>query len=371
MHHPGELSVQHRAGVYADAHGSATVGSGVPAVAQQFLLEQRMIVISAEHHDSMWTTVLVGQPGFIETLDETTFNIKADLPAEDPLFGAFDAPLDIGMIAIEPETRRRMRINGRGHMHENGLLVHADQLLGNCPKYISTRRGELVDLPPVTGGRSRLTEEQLAWVESADTFFVGTGAPGLGADASHRGGNPGFVSGEPERLSWPDYLGNSMYMTFGNLELDPRAGLLFIDFENGHSLHIERNVVMNLRSLTVAIPLLMLVYGVARWFDGRDGEYGPGVAWNIGHAAFLAAFVGFGALTVHFRRSSSHPHVGAIIANVASLVGVGLFIWVITTDLIPALDERASLPDPVMAVGPLISSWTSSHRSRSMHGRSA
>jgi predicted pyridoxine 5'-phosphate oxidase superfamily flavin-nucleotide-binding protein len=241
MHHPGELSVQHRAGVFAEAYGSAGVGSDVPAVAEQFLLEQRMIVISAEHHDSIWTTVLVGEPGFIETLDETTFNIEAELPAEDPLFGAFDEPREIGMIAIEPETRRRMRINGRAHRHEHGLLVHADQVYGNCPKYIQTRRGTLVDLPPVTtrATGTRLTEEQLPWVGSADTFFVGTSAPGLGADASHRGGNPGFVSVEPERLSWPDYLGNSMYMTFGNLELDPRAGLLFIDFENGHSLHLS------------------------------------------------------------------------------------------------------------------------------------
>lgn len=111
---------------------------------------------------------------------------------------------------------------------------------------------------------------------------------------------------------------------------------------------------MNVRALTIPIPLLMLLYGVARWFDGRDGEYGPGVAWNIGHVAFLAAFVGFGALTVHFWRSSARPHPAAIVAYVASLVGVALFLWVILTDLIPALDERASLPDPVMAVGPLI-----------------
>jgi hypothetical protein len=181
------------------------------------------------------------EPGFIENLDETTFDIEANLPAEDPLFGAFDGPREIGMIAIEPETRRRMRINGRAHKHDHGLIVHADQVFGNCPKYIQTRRGRLVDLPPVTtrAAGTRLSEEQLAWVASADTFFVGTGAAGLGADANHRGGNPGFIVAEPERLSWPDYIGNSMYMTFGNLELDPRAGLLLIDFENGHTLHLS------------------------------------------------------------------------------------------------------------------------------------
>jgi predicted pyridoxine 5'-phosphate oxidase superfamily flavin-nucleotide-binding protein len=241
MHHPGELSVQHRAGVNGVAHGSATVGRQVPEVAEQFLLEQHMIVISAENDGALWTTALVGEPGFIDTLDETTFKIGAELPAEDPLFGTFDAPVDVGMIAIEPETRRRMRINGRAHMHHDGLLVHADQVFGNCPKYISTRRGTLVDLPPVTtrATGTTLTREQVAWVGSADTFFVGTTAPGLGADANHRGGNPGFIDVEPERLSWPDYVGNSMYMTLGNLDLDPRAGLLFIDFDNGHSLHVS------------------------------------------------------------------------------------------------------------------------------------
>ncbi len=80
MHHPGELSVQHRAGVDGVAHGSATVGRDVPAVSEQFLLEQRMIVISAERKDAVWTTVLVGEPGFIETLSETTFTIAAELP---------------------------------------------------------------------------------------------------------------------------------------------------------------------------------------------------------------------------------------------------------------------------------------------------
>jgi ferredoxin len=242
MHHPGELSVQHRAGVEGVAHGSATVAGTIPQVAKEFLLEQRMIIISAEHQGQVWTTALVGEPGFIETLEEMTLHIHADLPAEDPLFSAFDGTHEIGMVAVEPETRRRIRINGQAHMNDHGLLVRTDQVLANCPKYIQTRRGAaLVDLPPVatrTAG-SRLTQEQVAWIRAADTFFVGTTAPGLGADASHRGGNPGFIDVAGARLSWPDYIGNSMYLTFGNLELDPRVGLLFIDFEHGHTLHIS------------------------------------------------------------------------------------------------------------------------------------
>lgn len=238
MHHPGEVSVQARAGVRRAAHGSAAVGSDVPAVAQQFLLDQRMIVVAATHRGAVWTTVLVGRPGFIRPGDP--LRIDAELPPEDPLSGAFDVPHEIGMLAIEPGTRRRMRVNGRARLEGHGLTVDLEQVFANCPKYISPRHGVVVDLPPVTtrSTGTSLTEDQVAWIASADTFFVGTTAPGLGADASHRGGNPGFVEVTPERLSWPDYRGNGMYMTFGNLEVDPRVGLLFVDFERGHTLHV-------------------------------------------------------------------------------------------------------------------------------------
>jgi predicted pyridoxine 5'-phosphate oxidase superfamily flavin-nucleotide-binding protein len=53
-----------------------------------------------------------------------------------------------------------------------------------------------------------------------------------GVDCSHRGGNPGLVRVLDERrLVFPDYSGNNMFQTLGNLSLDSRAGLLFLDFE--------------------------------------------------------------------------------------------------------------------------------------------
>lgn len=61
--------------------------------------------------------------------------------------------------------------------------------------------------------------------------------PGGGADASHRGGNPGFVRvPDGATLEWPDYSGNSMFNTLGNITINPNAGLLFLDFEQGHTL---------------------------------------------------------------------------------------------------------------------------------------
>jgi ferredoxin-NADP reductase len=58
-------------------------------------------------------------------------------------------------------------------------------------------------------------------------------------DASHRGGDPGFVRVESEtRISFPDYAGNNHFNTIGNLVLDPRVGLLFVDFSTGGMLQL-------------------------------------------------------------------------------------------------------------------------------------
>ena len=61
-----------------------------------------------------------------------------------------------------------------------------------------------------------------------------------GADASHRGGRPGFaeVAYGGRQLTFPDYRGNRMFQTLGNLTINPRAGLLFVDWETGSTLQL-------------------------------------------------------------------------------------------------------------------------------------
>lgn len=57
-------------------------------------------------------------------------------------------------------------------------------------------------------------------------------------DVSHRGGPSGFVQVDGDVLTVPDYPGNRYFNTFGNFLENPRAGLLFINFENGDLLHL-------------------------------------------------------------------------------------------------------------------------------------
>ncbi|MEU6860374.1 pyridoxamine 5'-phosphate oxidase family protein [Glycomyces sp. NPDC046736] len=242
MFHRGERDVQLKAGFDIDSWGSPGVDAAVPAVAATFLAQQRLVVFGADDEDgAVWATALSGPAGFVTAADERTL-LTDRVPDEgDPLAGRFADRRDLGMLAIEPATRRRMRVNGRARDTGAGLEIHTEQVYANCPKYLQTRTVE--DAPETTPrhvhkGRT-LTAGQRRWIAEADTFFVATRAQGLGADVSHRGGNPGFVAvQEDSTLTWPDYNGNAMFMTLGNLELDPRCGLLFLDWDTGAALHL-------------------------------------------------------------------------------------------------------------------------------------
>ncbi|MEW9526918.1 pyridoxamine 5'-phosphate oxidase family protein [Microbispora sp. NPDC049125] len=244
MRHPGEQAVQRRAGVRAPDLGSARTRAEIPDAAAEFLREQPMLLIGAADAEGLvWAGVLTGAPGFARAADARTLVVDA-VPG-GPFTGVFDtgndAGHDIGTLAVEPQTRRRMRINGRARRDGGRLVIRTDQVYANCPKYLQRRT--LTGVAGPGGGTStagdRLTAAQRAWIGEADTFFVATHADGLGADVSHRGGSPGFVEVvDDRRLVWPDYAGNSMYMTLGNLELNPAAGLLFLDWSNGDALHL-------------------------------------------------------------------------------------------------------------------------------------
>nr|WP_240480650.1 pyridoxamine 5'-phosphate oxidase family protein [Mycobacterium avium] len=67
---------------------------------------------------------------------------------------------------------------------------------------------------------------------------MGTSHPTSGNDASHRGGPTGFVHIEHDRLWWPDYPGNNLFNSLGNVTVDPTTALLFIDFPTGTTLQL-------------------------------------------------------------------------------------------------------------------------------------
>ncbi|MFE5797076.1 pyridoxamine 5'-phosphate oxidase family protein [Streptomyces sp. NPDC056503] len=247
-YHHGSLAVQQRLGVrQAAAHIAPSIRPGIRPVAAAFLELQPMLVLAAAAPDGrVWASLLTGEPGFARATGPHTVSVAGGPGPGDPLAGALADGTPVGTLALDPRTRRRMRLNGTARPSARGVLIEAEQVFSNCPKYLQKRElyapgaaGPGPDAPPVPRVGDALTGAQLAAVRAADTFFVATTGPD-GADASHRGGNPGFVHAEgPRELLWRDYPGNAMFLTLGNLETDGRAGLLFLDWETGTTLQLS------------------------------------------------------------------------------------------------------------------------------------
>jgi len=243
--HSGEIAVQERAGVRDIAED---VGEGIvdhlPPGASQFLALRQMAVLgTVDAQGRVWASVVTGDPGFIETVDERTLKIAARISSTDPILGNLAAEGHAALFAPDFVASRRVRVNGRGIIRDGKIYLTTYEVYGNCRRYmqerifVGQRQSPATDRTAERG--SALSARQREQISHADTFFIATDNPQRGADVSHKGGNPGFVKILDERrLAFPDYNGNSMFNTLGNLTVNARAGLLFIDFESGRTLQL-------------------------------------------------------------------------------------------------------------------------------------
>lgn len=195
-----------------------------------------------------WATIIAGHPGFMQAVDERSLHISASRDPSDPADAGMEDRDVIGLLGIELQTRRRNRLNGvinRSGQSEFSLTV--EHSYGNCPRYIQLRDFSVVRDPNTPfGGEIRkstgLDKEARDLVASSDTFFVASYSDEAGqrqVDVSHRGGKPGFVRvGADDILTIPDFAGNLFFNTLGNILLNGRAGLLFVDFASGDVLQL-------------------------------------------------------------------------------------------------------------------------------------
>lgn len=242
--HTGELAVQARAGVVARGAG---IRSFMPDQHRIFFGQLPWLfagVLDAEG----WplATTLTGSPGFVTSPEPTRLSIATLPHPDDPAFEAFRPGSPIGLLGLEFETRRRNRANGWiDAVGDDGFSVAVTQSFGNCAKYIQARSsapngGVSTGQPASLSGLDTAARTLIA---NADTLFIASAAaletsPG-GADISHRGGRPGFVRVDGDTLTIPDFAGNNYFNTLGNLLEQPRAALLFVDFETGTTLQLQ------------------------------------------------------------------------------------------------------------------------------------
>lgn len=251
--HRGERAIHERMGNAAqmESFGRRVIRDHMPDQHRQFYNQLPFMVLGAvDAQGRPWATLLEGQPGFMHSPEPRQLEIAA-LPGEgDPLRAALVDGAAVGMLGIELHTRRRNRLNGRIQRQESGFSVQVGHSFGNCPQYIQKRGFKFERMPGASyGGQvesmTALDDAALATIAAADTFFVASQFPGdaeqpePAVDVSHRGGKPGFVKVVGDLLHIPDFAGNMHFNTFGNLLVNPRAGLVFVDFSSGDLLQLS------------------------------------------------------------------------------------------------------------------------------------
>lgn len=273
--HEGETATQRRAGVEAEARRLEGMldASGLSPGAALFVASQRFAALTGRGRDGLlWISPLAAPPGFLRGRGGV-LHVSA-LPREGDPLHELPSGQQVGLIAIDFATRRRLRVNGEllGADSE-GMTVRVEQSYGNCPKYIHRHAIDVAGLT-VPASRRRATllaPADEALIAASDTFFLGTSHPTRGSDASHRGGPPGFVRVDsPNLLWWPDFPGNNMFNSYGNLAVDDEAALLFLDFGTGDALHVTGRA--HVRWTTPGAP-------------GDDGGVGRNVAFSVGLVA--------------------------------------------------------------------------------------
>lgn len=255
-YHSGEQDLQDRMGRldHQDRMARKIHRPYMPEQHQDFYAQLPLFLAGSVDPDGWpWASALFGQPGFITTPTDRRLSIGGGRIAGDPFWVNAKAGAPVGFLGIELPTRRRNRVNGVVKASDTSLDVDVVQSYGNCPQYIHTRGVSMTRDPqaPFNGERtafSELSPEIAKLIETADTFFVASNNPHDdifdtgGVDVSHRGGKPGFVKVDGNTLTVPDYIGNFAFNTLGNFLVNPKAGLLFIDFATGDLVQLTGTV---------------------------------------------------------------------------------------------------------------------------------
>ncbi|MBX4956824.1 pyridoxamine 5'-phosphate oxidase family protein [Rhizobium lentis] len=249
--HEGELAMQRSIGVVErmDGPGRNFIRKAMPEQHRAFFPMLPFVVLGAvDARGDVWATVRAGRPGFMSSPVPEALDVELRRDPDDPADAGMEDGDAIALLGIQLETRRRNRLNGViRRVDAEAFRLRVGQSFGNCPQYIQPRSAAFVrDPDAVTAMRpirsARLDDRTQRMVERADTFFVASYVDRDGerqVDVSHRGGDAGFVRVSAEGvLTIPDFPGNRFFNTLGNILVNPKAGLVFVDFEAGDLLQM-------------------------------------------------------------------------------------------------------------------------------------
>jgi ferredoxin-NADP reductase/predicted pyridoxine 5'-phosphate oxidase superfamily flavin-nucleotide-binding protein len=223
----------------------------------------------------LWTSLWGGHPGFSQPLGGGIIGTRTIVDGvNDPVVQALVGGVEKGEmvqddtkmfagLTIDLMTRKRVKIFGHmiagsvsdvdvefaeGTERPDGmpekqdqiqLITKIEQSLGNCPKYLNQYeiRPALVTSKLISKS-AELSVAAKDLITKVDMFFLSSSTP-EDMDTNHRGGPPGFVRIlSATEIVYPEYSGNRLYQSLGNLQMNPKIGITFPDYGTGDVLYI-------------------------------------------------------------------------------------------------------------------------------------
>jgi len=392
--HDGELQFQARAGTSGAARELGSFISdriGVETGAGHLLQSQHMVAItSVDDKDHVWLSIAFGPPGFVSVPSSTELkiNLAEAVQQNDMLLlnVAHSPNAPVAVLATDFERRTRYRTNGYVSSLEGDTLtatIAVDEAFPNCPKYIQRRT-----LTPMEGSKTplsaaatatratSLSSDDVRTVSEADTLFLGTHFAEGGADATHRGGEPGFVRVlSPTQIAWPDYRGNGMFQSGGNILANPEVGVTFLDFQTGDTLQLsgtaqiswEADVLDGAERVTIlTIRQVVRTRGATnyRWTRPDYSPYNPALQCHLGQQQEHVSS------NTQSRRSSIYPVTVTLAKIVAESPAVKTFRFLAprTISFLPGQYATFQFHGITDEQSPIVRTWTLSETPNSIKG---
>lgn len=239
---------------------------------QQFFSNISILVIGTlDAQGRPWASILTGSPpGFISSPTRTSVLVNTEISPYDPLVDNLDNGfIHVGKrlfagLGLELSERWRSKISGTiegapqpsSISSQKHIRLSVTESQENCPKYINARmvsyhrRSPKLRLRHLGSNNVLIDKACREHIGLCDAIFIATrhmgthgrasGDAEYSMDVNHRGGKPGFVrcSGDGSTLYFPEYSGNRIYSTLGNIQTDHVAGVVFPSFTTGNVLYV-------------------------------------------------------------------------------------------------------------------------------------
>lgn len=257
--HSGEIAMQRSVGVAdkMELVAQKVIRDFMPDQHREFYAQLPFIVLgSVDREGDAWATIMSGPVGFVSSPNPQLLAVDAARSRLDPADVGMDDGDAVGLLGIELHTRRRNRLNGLVRRQSaDEFLISVEYTFGNCSQYIHYRDWNHVDDTAAASQSeiycsTSIGDRERSMISTADTLFVASyidrERQRRQVDVAHRGGKPGFIRIESDgSLTIPDYAGNRHFSTLGNFILNPKAGLLFVDFDRGRLLQLSGDAHVN------------------------------------------------------------------------------------------------------------------------------